>query len=121
MDLLAPDPDPADPARLELEGSRVCDRLRTMPLTRLSGTRPDGGTPAGDAFALAQRLADDTSRAEGRPLRRLPVLPDAAAAHALAVCVNDMLEAVRGLPPGRDRDTLCRSATERLVQLRRSL
>ncbi len=111
---------PEEPERVERETTRVCDRLRTLPLSRLSATRPDGGTRAADAFALAQRLADEAARAESRPTRVLPALPDSTAADVLAVCANDLVEVLRALPHGPVRRDLCRSATEGLVELRRA-
>lgn len=121
MSLLDADPAPTDPRRIELELSRVCDRLRSMALTRLSARRDGVTSPAAAAFALAQELADATARVESRSCGSLPELADPAAADVLAVCGHDLVAALRCLPPGPARDDLNRWAAERLAGLRRSI
>ena len=121
MDLLAAPPDPADPARLELEAVRTCDRLRSMSLVRLSAELPDGGTRAGAAFELAGRLADLAADLAGRPRRDLPQLPDPAAGDALAVCARDLVEELSERPGDPDAAELCARAVAELISLRRVL
>lgn len=131
MNLLAPDPDPTEPARLDLELERVCDRLRTMSLVRLSaplhgpatgvGPAPDRWvtTPtsrAGAARALAQELADRAAELAGQPHRTLPHLPDPSVADLLAVCGHDLSAQVRR--HGGDAAGVCSVAVQGLVGLR---
>ena len=121
MVLLTPPPDPTDPARLQVEADRTCDRLRSMSLVRLAAPRPHGPTRAGAAFALAATLADARADLVGRPRRQLPELPDPAAGDVLAVCANDLVEAVRTRPGDPDAARICGDAVRALIALRRDL
>lgn len=75
--------DPRD--EVAREGQRVVDRLRSMPLTRLTGD------VAGRARALAQALADRAADLEGRPRRPVPDVGDPAVGDQVAVMVADLL------------------------------
>jgi hypothetical protein len=75
--------DPRD--EVAREGQRVVDRLRSMPLTRLTGD------VAGRARALAQALADRAADLEGRPRRPVPDIGDPAVGDQVAVMVTDLL------------------------------
>lgn len=121
MDLRAPDPDAGDPARLDLEASRACERLRTMSLVRLAASRPGARTRAADAFALAQDLVDMTADLLAGERRTLPPLPDASAGDVLAVCAHDLACALRDAPGDPRALATCRRAVEQLVALRLSL
>jgi hypothetical protein len=119
MSLLEPDPEPSDPRRLALEGTRTADRLRTLSLVRLAAPLAGGTTRARAALALAQELADRAAELAGRPPRALPELPDSAVGDVLAVCVHDLVEQVeRG---GADDRAACAAAVEALRDLRRQL
>jgi hypothetical protein len=121
VNLLAPEPDPDDPERLEREAVRTAERLRTLSLVRLGVALPDGRTRAGAAFAVAGELADAAADLAGRPRRQLPQLPDGAAGDALAVCALDLAEEIRAAGPSAATSQACRTAVETLVALRRQL
>lgn len=67
------------------EGQRVVDRLRSMPLTRVTGE------VAVQARALAQALADRAADVERRPRRPVPDIGDLAVGDQVAVMVRDLL------------------------------
>jgi hypothetical protein len=119
VDLLRPDPDPADPARLRIEAERVCERLRTMSLVRLAAPLGEGGTRAARGFALAQELVDLAASARGEVARSLPHLPDTAVGDVLAVAAQELVEALE--PLDETRAGACRRATGALVDLRLAL
>ena len=119
--MLAAEPSPDDPDRLELEATRTAERLRTLSLVRLGVALPDGRSRAGAAFELAGELADRAADLAGRPRRRLPELPDGAAGDVLAVCAHDLAEEVRSQGPSAGAASACRAAVEGLVALRRQL
>lgn len=85
-----------DDARVEL--ASVVDRLRSMPLARLS--RPWGGhsSLAAGARALAQRLADQAADIGGWPRCEVPDVGDAAVGDQVAVTGRDLLD----LGPGEE-------------------
>lgn len=120
VNLLQADPDPADPARIAVEAARTADRLRTLSLVRLAAELPDGRTRAGATLALAQRLADRAATLDGRPARRLPALPATATGDVLAVCANDLVEALADAGDRADPEQT-RAAVAALIQLRREL
>ncbi|MGB8022569.1 MAG: hypothetical protein WCF04_15170 [Candidatus Nanopelagicales bacterium] len=120
MDLLAADPDPEDVARLDLETTRVCDRLRTMSLVRLRAPIADVRTRAGEAARIAQGLADAAADLADRQRRDLPELPDSAAADMLAVCAHDLAEELRRSPDAQSAD-VCRRWVLELIDLRIAL
>jgi hypothetical protein len=121
VNLLAPEPDPDDPERLEREAARTAERLRTLSLVRLGVALPDGRTRAAAAVALAGELADAAADLAGRPRRNLPELPEGAAGDVLAVCALDLAEEVRARGPSVAAAAACRAAVEGLVALRRQL
>lgn len=121
MDLLRPDPDAADPARLRIEADRVCERLRTMSLVRLAAPIGEASSRARRAFALAQELVDLAAAARGEDARSLPHLPDPAAGDVLAVAAQELLEALESLDAGDARDGACRRAVGALIDLRLAL
>lgn len=85
-----------DDVRVEL--ARVVDRLRSIPLDRLS--RPWGGhsSLAAGARALAQRLADQAADIGGWSRREVPDVGDAAVGDQVAVTGRDLL----AVSPGED-------------------
>jgi hypothetical protein len=115
--LLDQQPDAGDPERLAQEIERTADRLRSMSSARLGAPMPDGHTRSGRAFALAQELTDRAASLAGRPMRRLPDLPELATGDVLAVCGHDLLDQVRE----HDDAPTCALAVEQLVALRRLL
>ncbi|MGB7982334.1 MAG: hypothetical protein WCF36_16250 [Candidatus Nanopelagicales bacterium] len=123
MSLLETPPDPGDPARLRLESTRTCDRLRSMSAVRLAAGRVDGRSRARAAFDLAQEFADHAAELAGGPQRRLPELGDFAAADVLAVCALDLVAELdaRGGLGAPESAAACESAVTRLIELRRSL
>jgi hypothetical protein len=121
VNLLAPEPDPDDPERLDREAARTAERLRTLSLVRLAVALPDGRTRAAAAFALAGELADLAADLAGRPRRRLPELPDGAVGDVLAVCALDLAEEVRACGSSPAAAAACRAAVDSLVALRRQL
>lgn len=125
MDLIAGDPAPSDPARLRLELERCANRLRSMPLARLSAPGP-AGSRAFRAVRVAQRLVDLTTQLVGPPDRQLPQLPDHAAGDVLEVVGNDLLAALAEWPiragaaqgdPAEEAEIVA-AAVEALVALR---
>ena len=82
----------ADDAAVEL--SRVVDRLRTMPLTRLAAPWGDYPSRAAGARALAQRLADRVADVSGAPHRPVPDVGDAAVGDQVAVTGREFLSLV---------------------------
>jgi hypothetical protein len=82
----------ADDAAVEL--SRVVDRLRTMPLTRLAAPWGDYPSRAAGARALAQRLADRAADVSGAPHRPVPDVGDAAVGDQVAVTGREFLSLV---------------------------
>lgn len=120
MEPLVQDPDPGQPARLNLEAERVCDRLRSMSLVRLGLPAGVGGTRADRARILAQELVDSAVALAGRPVRTLPALPDSGVADMLAVCAHDLSAELR-LRPGAEAEQACRRAVDALVALRLAL
>jgi len=121
MSLLEPEPDPADPRRLSLEGARTADRLRTLSLVRLAAPLGDGPSPARVARAVAQELADRAAQLAGRPRRVLPDLPDSAVGDVLAVCVNDLVEQLQEGGDDAQAASVCSRAVAELRQLRLQL
>lgn len=117
MTLFDPPLEPDDPARLRLEAGRTCDRLRSMSLTRLGASVPDGRSRARAAFDLAQVLADGAGQLAGRGARMLPELPDSSAGDVLAVCSEDLAEAVESCRTEASGQA-CREAVAALVALR---
>jgi hypothetical protein len=102
-------------AVLAREASSLVQRLRTWAPTRWAAAAPEIGSRADVVHHLAQRLADDAARLEGRPPRALPrletdlVLPD-----QLAVTADDL---VRAAPPAE----LALASVAHLLLHRRSL
>ena len=82
----------ADDAAVEL--SRVVDRLRSMPLTRLAAPWGDYPSRAAGARALAQRLADRVADVSGAPHRPVPDVGDAAVGDQVAVTGREFLSLV---------------------------
>jgi len=86
--------------RLAAEIARVSDRLRTLPLARLSAPLPPYGSRAEAGHALAQRLAEAAQGIEGRdspepPVwRDVPRLADHAAGDLIAVTGHELLGAL---------------------------
>jgi hypothetical protein len=91
-----------------------------MPLARLTAALPDGGSRARHALELAQRFADRAAGLAGRPRRTLPALPPAAAGDVLAVCSQDLVEELQGVPSGLGAEA-CRAAVGELIVLRKAL
>lgn len=130
MNLLAGDPAPTDPARLRLELGRCTNRLRSLPLARLSAPSAEGSR-ARLAARVAQRLVDLTATLQGPPARQLPLLPDHAAADVLAVVGHDLLAAVgerAARRPGMSGETepvdvaeIIQEAVSALIELRSGL
>jgi hypothetical protein len=73
------------------ELTRVVDFLRSMPLAKLSRPVHDGPTRAEVARAVAQWLADAGARTQGRPVRAVPDVGDAAVGDQIAVTGADLL------------------------------
>lgn len=92
---------------LRREAARVVERLRTMPLARLS-------TAAPGARALAQRLEDRSADLSGRERREVPDVGDAAVGDQVAVMVADLVR----LRPPPDQ---CAEAVDELARYRREL
>lgn len=121
MDLLQPDPPEWSATRLRLERDRVCDRLRSMSLSRLGAPLADQRSRSDAALATAQRLVDLRAQALDEPGRRLPRLPPHAVGDAVAVVTNDLLADVLGMPdsrPDRPPGQVCAHAVRELVALR---
>ncbi len=103
--------EPTDPReRLLRERTRVCDRMRSLPV---SGRLADAAVAGRVA---AQSLADLTARLSGVPARHLPHESDTAVADQVAVTAYDVL---RVAAPW-ERAAL-EEAAGILVDLRRSL
>lgn len=109
------------------ELTRVVDFLRSMPLAKLArpiadesrigsdgGMGDSGATRAQLARGLAQWLADTAAQVQGRPLREVPDVGDAAVGDQIAVTGADLL---RAHPP----ESLLAEAAERLRTLRLTL
>ena len=79
----------ADDAPREL--SRVVDRLRTMPLTKLAAPWGEFPSRAACARALAQDLADRHDHAVGIERHVVPDVGDAAVGDQVAVTGRDYL------------------------------
>lgn len=96
--------------RLLRERTRVCDRLRSLPLSsRLTAN-------ADLARAAAEHLAQIAARLRGEPMRALPLLADTAAADQVAVTAYDVL---RESAPWEDEALA--DAVAVLVDLRRAM
>jgi hypothetical protein len=78
---------------------------------------PDGRAPADLVRPLLQHLADTAARAEGLPLRAVPVLAPHAVGDQLVVLARDVL-ALGGGPP---RTGELEELADRLTALRRAL
>jgi hypothetical protein len=78
---------------LAVELDRVVDRLRSMPLTKLSAPWPPYPSRAAGARALAQRLADAAADVSGEPRRVVPDVGDSAVGDQVAVTGADLLAA----------------------------
>jgi hypothetical protein len=91
--------------RLAAEITRVSQRLRTLPLARLSAPSPPYPSRAEVARALAQRLAAGAQGIECRDLprppawREVPRLADHAAGDQVAVTGQDLLDAIQAVDP----------------------
>ena len=120
VSLLETPPDPRAPARLRLELTRTCDRLRSMSAVRLATARPDGRSRARAALDLAQDFADRAAELAARPQQALPELGDFAASDVLAVCGLDLLEELEARG-AQESAAACAAAVTRLIELRRSL
>ncbi|MGA0009413.1 MAG: hypothetical protein ACO3ID_01485 [Candidatus Nanopelagicales bacterium] len=83
---------------VSVELARVVDRLRSMPLARLSRPSGEHSSLAEGARALAQRLADQAVNIGGWPRHEVPDVGDAAVGDQVAVTGRDLL----GLSPGDD-------------------
>lgn len=70
---------------LEVEVGRLADRLRSMPLTKLSAPWQESGSRAAVARKLAQRMADGAADLSGVPRRGVPDVGDAAVGDQVAV------------------------------------
>jgi hypothetical protein len=96
------------PERLAWEIARVSDRLRTLPLTRLSAPFPPYESRAAAAHALAQRLATAAQGIEARDSpappawREVPRLADHAAGDQVAVTGRELLDALLGTDAGAE-------------------
>jgi hypothetical protein len=96
------------PERLATEITRVSERLRTLPLTRLSAPVPPYPSRAAAAHALAQRLAVAAQGIESRATpeppawREVPRLADHAAGDQVAVTGRDLLDALAATGPDDD-------------------
>ena len=101
----------ADDASREL--SRVVDRLRTMPLTKLAAPWAEFPSRASGARALAQELADRGAEAAGIERHVVPDVGDAAVGDQVAVTARDYMN----LGPLANLDWL----TERLREFRLAL
>jgi hypothetical protein len=94
------------PERLAAEVARVSERLRTMPLARLSAPLPPYQSCAEAAHALAQRLATGAQGIEDRGSpdpprwRQVPRLADHAVGDQVAVTGRDLLDALATADPG---------------------
>jgi len=75
---------------------RVVDRLRAMPLTRLSGAWADFPSLASGARALAQELADRGADAAGVDRHVVPDVGDAAVGDQIAVTGRDYIALASG-------------------------
>ena len=118
MNLLAGDPDPTDPRRVALEAARTAERLRSLSPVRLRVELPEGDSRAARTFRIAQQLADEAAALHGWPERRLPQLADLVAGDALAVCAQDLLEALEVHPDPARVAQVSATATARLIALR---
>ncbi len=76
---------------LAVELDRVVDRLRGMPLTKLSAPWPPYPSRAAGARALAQRLADAAADVSGEPRRVVPDVGDSAVGDQVAVTGADLI------------------------------
>jgi len=76
---------PAMTDGLEVEVGRLADRLRSMPLTKLSAPWQESGSRAAAARELAQRMANDAADLAGVPRRGVPDVGDAAVGDQVAV------------------------------------
>ena len=92
---------------LRREADRVVERLRTMPLARLSTSAPG-------ARALAQRLEDRSAELSGRERREVPDVGDAAVGDQVAVMVADLLRL-------RPTPHQCAEAADEVARYRREL
>jgi hypothetical protein len=122
--------------RLAVEITRVSERLRTLPLARLSAPLPPHPSRAAAAHALAQRLATAAQGIDCRALpqpptwRTVPRLADHAAGDQVAVTGRELLDAVTEAgpdcevwtPTGRGRAAeVVEELVEAMAALRRSL
>jgi hypothetical protein len=86
--------------RLAEEIRRVSDRLRMLPLARLSAPLPPYGTRAEAGHAVAQRLAEAAQGIEARDApqppawREVPRLAEHGTADLIAVTGQDLLDAL---------------------------
>ena len=87
--------DPFASGVAELEGhvDRLADRLRALSEVRLARPLPPFDSRADAAHDLAQRLADDSARLEGAPVRPVPRLHDLAVGDQVAVAGHDLVAA----------------------------
>lgn len=76
----------------------MAERLRTMPLVRLSAPWSPYASRAAAARSVAQRLADLAADEGGWPRRHLPDVGDPAVGDQIAVTAADLL----ALAPGPD-------------------
>ena len=76
---------------VQTEVTRVVDRLRSMPLARLSAPWQDYPSMAAGARALAQLLVDRAALLTGWPVREVPDVGDAAVGDQVAVTAADLL------------------------------
>lgn len=121
MELLHPDPDPADTERIAIEAARTTERLRSMSLARLRAALPEGDTRSDRALRLSQEFADATAELAGWPRRELPDVPDTAAGDVLAVCATDLVEQLRLAPDAARVRQISAWAGAALIALRRLL
>lgn len=101
-----------DEAAVELD--RVVERLRTMPMNRLTSPWPPHASRATAARDLAQWLADEAAAVGGWPRREVPDVGAAAVGDQVAVTGRDLL---RSDPPPAARTAMA----GRLREMRLSL
>lgn len=115
---------------LERELRRVCDRIRSLPLRQLAGPRAAAVRATAGWLASAGQGVEERDRPGFPAWRTVPKLMDHAAGDQLAVTGQDLLAALRDLPPGtqvwtpggrRTAEDLARDALTALRDLRRSL
>ncbi len=79
---------------------RLVDRLRSLPIPRLTRTSDGQPSIADSAYALAQVFADLSADLDQRTRRDIPRLNALASGDQVAVTANDLVAAAQSADPG---------------------